>query len=58
VEHSERVEATTDLTGNLLLHPSLCRRLMEPGREGVVASRQEIQRFFAGDRPPLPPPAR
>jgi NTE family protein len=51
-------EATTELTSYLLFHPLFCRRLMELGQEDVRASRKEIEAFFAGDRPPLPPPAR
>jgi NTE family protein len=51
-------EATTELTSYLLFDPAFCRRLMELGREDVLDSRRQIEAFFAGERPPLPPPAR
>ncbi|MGH0036046.1 MAG: patatin-like phospholipase family protein [Myxococcota bacterium] len=51
-------EATTELTSYLLFDPAFCQRLMEMGRQDVLDSRDSIESFFAGERPPLPPPAR
>jgi NTE family protein len=51
-------EATTELTSYLLFHPVFCQRLMQLGRDDVHASREQVERFFAGGRPTLPPPPR
>jgi NTE family protein len=50
-------EATTELTSYLLFDPAFCQRLLELGRQDVLDSRDVVEAFFRGERPPLPPPA-
>lgn len=51
-------EATTELTSYLLFEPAFCQRLLELGRTDALESADVIRSFFAGERPPLPPPPR
>ena len=47
-------EAITELLSYLLFDPAFCSRLIELGRDDVLAAKAEILRFAAGDGAPAP----